>query len=166
MYNSDCCRFIALFVLMFIQTDVCSLFLCFAAVLALKWADCPTSPVTLHHCVNSETEQSICGTSSCTTTQTQTRICNVVDVRHTYNALEPILTVFEITTQQNAGNYVMCRLRKIILVSLVLSCLQKLLTCSIRIKPTLTSKFLFALFTIYDNVFWQVIKNTKITGRK
>jgi hypothetical protein len=82
---------------MFIQTDVSALFLCFVAVLALKWADCPTRSFTFHHCVNSEAEQSICGTSACTTTQTQTSICNVVDVRHTYNVLETVLTVFEIT---------------------------------------------------------------------
>jgi len=67
---------------MFIQTDVFLRFLCFAAVLALKWADCPTRPFTRHHRVNSEAEQSICGTSACTTTQTQASICNVVDVRH------------------------------------------------------------------------------------
>ena len=83
---------------MFIQADFCPLFLCFAAVFALKWTSCPTRPFTLHHCVNSGAEQSISGTSACITTQTQTSICNVVDVRHTYIVLEPILAVFEITT--------------------------------------------------------------------
>ena len=98
MNNSDCCRFMPSFLLMFIQMDVCPLFLCFATVFALIWADCPTRPFTPHHCVNSDAEQYICATSACTTTQTQTSICNVVDVRHTYSVLEPVLTVFEITT--------------------------------------------------------------------
>jgi hypothetical protein len=53
----------------------------------------------------------------------------------------------------------MCRLREIILVSLVLSYVLKLLSY-IGIKPTL----LLSLLNIYD-VFRQVIKNTKIIGR-
>jgi len=75
-----------LFFLMFIQMDVCPLFLCFATVFALIWADCRTK---LYHCVNSEVEQSICGTSARTITQIQTSIINVVDVRHTINVLDP-----------------------------------------------------------------------------
>jgi hypothetical protein len=80
---TEFCRFIPLFFLMFIQTDDCLLFLCFVAVFVLKWTDCPTRPFTLHHCDNSGPEQSICGTSACTTTQTQTSICNVTLDIHT-----------------------------------------------------------------------------------
>jgi hypothetical protein len=82
---------------MFILTAGCPHFLSFASVLAPKCADFPTRPFALHHRINSDAEPSICGTSACTTTQTQMCIRNV-DVRHIHKMPEPLVTVFIILT--------------------------------------------------------------------